>query len=155
MNPYERCVSPEVAQYLKRLGFDWKVNTVYWSLDKDKEERRKLRLMSSWENYNTYPYCMREQLGKTSAPYLSVAKRWVKEMLGIYMDVNTCFEKDDSKPDYFVTFEYYDPEADDSLYTTHVDLTDEQGRTLFFADEDEALHAGLEWVLRKKANREK
>lgn len=73
---HEYYVSYEIAKLLKELGFDWECNYHYAN-----------------SNMLCHGFCNNDPIFKVimSAPTLSVAQRWLREVKDIYLDIDTHF----------------------------------------------------------------
>ena len=80
---HECYVSLEVAKLLKEAGFDWGTLTYYPIDDKVLNERA---LVGSNVVFNH-----NRDDSAYSAPSLSVAQRWLREVKGVYLDIDTHF----------------------------------------------------------------
>lgn len=78
----ENHVTYRQAQMLKRLGFDWHVSE-YYTLDKNNNPVlcREPVVGGGADNYNQYT-------GDTSAPTLSIAQKWVRDILGWHICID-------------------------------------------------------------------
>jgi hypothetical protein len=107
MNTHETYISLEVAKLLKEAGFDWETSTYYQG-------------HTSNELINTYPSCCNfngkdsyynthedVSMHRTSAPTLYVAQKWLREVKGINIQIQSCFDSVNCQYNVVVGYDYF------------------------------------------------
>lgn len=92
----EDFVSYEQAVKLRECGFDWRCHAYYTNdyINTDPEDiTRKVRFHREW--YAPYDHnCV---VGRTSAPTLWQAQKWLREVKGLHVQVAPCRDGDTEK----------------------------------------------------------
>lgn len=135
---HECYVDLEVAEMLKKAGFDWECRKIYYCYREDDD---------TWEledNYKIHKhileldYCL-------LAPTLDVAQRWLREVKGVYLDIDTHFNSVGVWFSYVINV--LDSDAKFGMYSNCL------GAGHSFNEHKEALEAGikkaLELILKK------
>ena len=144
MNTHETYVSLETAKLLKQVGFDWEVDTSYvrdyGDMDDDAEY---IPLDTFWfgemgtknwnrEELSTVQYGKHQGLlTRASAPSLTVAQKWLREVKGIEVNVLCVYIKHIKKYSYDVFTNEYEHELINEGFDTY----------------EEALEAGIQTCL--------
>lgn len=125
MNTHESYVSLETAKMLKEAGFDWECPEFYLYQDEEFGLRSDL-----FYNYNRYPVGNNPD-GCFTAPTLSVAQRWLREVKDCIILV-----------DWYQEWEFVDAHYGYEINNEHIDLSHDQDVNEFKTYE-EALEAAI------------
>lgn len=135
---HEYYVSLEVAQLLKKAGFNWEINTCRYNSSPDKVSSNGMLI----SNFNGYAF----QHITISAPTLEVAQRWLRKVKNCYVSVVA--DCDSVGVFYITRIIYYD--ADTNYHVTYIWEKTELERVkhrMIFNNYEEALEAGIKKAL--------
>ena len=145
MNTHETYVSLEVAKLLKQAGFDWECISAYreGELYYYSENSKGLIVM----NFNNAP----EYMNQYSAPLLSIAQKWLREVKGIIISSDA---RDVNYIKYNATIHAIYEERNPELHIEDVGTIHFipyglicKGITEFYDTYEEALEAGIKKCL--------
>lgn len=98
MDTHETYISLEVAKLLKEAGFDWEIDSLYQVYPEEPVRFELVReLQFNW-NINS---------NVISAPTLAVAHKWLREVKGINIQIQSCFDSVNCQYNVVVGYDYF------------------------------------------------
>lgn len=130
MNTDETYVSLKVAKLLKKAGFDWEIDSIYQVYP---EKPVRFEVVREFQfNWNIHSNVI-------SAPTLAVAQKWLREVKGINIQIQSCFDSVNCQYNVVIGYDYFIHRIDGKMTILPSDI--------HYQSYEESLEAGIKKCL--------